>query len=51
MIEKRVHRLVAEAFIPRIKGKEIINHINGNKSNFAISNLEWCTIEENNIHA
>lgn len=49
--QKLVHRLVAEAFIPRIKGREFVNHIDGNKENNAVSNLEWCTRSENMIHA
>ena len=46
-----VHRIVAEAFIPRIVGKNCINHIDGNKQNNNISNLEWVTHKENSIHA
>lgn len=44
------HRVIAEAFIPRIDGKEWINHIDGNGLNNAISNLEWCTPQENVRH-
>lgn len=46
-----VHRLVAEAFIPKIKGKSSINHIDGNPKNNNITNLEWCNHKENNNHA
>lgn len=46
-----VHRLVAIAFIPRIKGKNDINHKDGNKLNNHITNLEWCTPRENTLHA
>lgn len=46
-----VHRLVAEAFIPKIEGKDIVNHKDSNPQNSHVSNLEWCTYSENNIHA
>ncbi|EHJ08401.1 NUMOD4 motif-containing HNH endonuclease [Staphylococcus simiae] len=46
-----VHRLVALAFIPQTKGKECINHIDGNPKNNNVKNLEWCTHLENNRHA
>lgn len=45
-----IHHLVAEAFIsPRAPGFEV-NHINGIKSDNRVSNLEWATHSENNLH-
>ena len=45
------HRLVAQLFIPNINGKPCINHIDGNKKNNHVNNLEWCSHKENTRHA
>lgn len=48
----RVHRLVMMAFNPVENMDELeVNHIDGNKKNNKLENLEWCTASENQIHA
>lgn len=50
-IRKGIHQLVAENFIPKIPGKSIVNHIDGNRENNHASNLEWATAKENTENA
>jgi hypothetical protein len=45
-----VHRMMAEAFIPMIPGKNEVNHIDEDKANNDLDNLEWVTHKENMMH-
>lgn len=46
-----LHTIVAKVFLPNPENKPIINHIDGNKENARLDNLEWVTSSENSIHA
>ena len=46
-ISKRVHRLVAQEFVPNPNNYPVVDHIDNNKSNNSYTNLEWCTISYN----
>ena len=48
---KMIHRLVAEQFIKNNKNYKEINHMDGNKSNNCVDNLEWCSRKQNILHA
>ena len=47
---KRIHRLVAESFIPNIEDRKEVDHIDGNTNNNNCNNLRWATHSQNNIN-
>lgn len=50
-VKRSIHRLLMLTFVPNPDGKEQVNHIDGNKSNNSMDNLEWATPKENAQHA
>lgn len=48
---KTIHRLVANAYIENPNNFPVVDHIDGNKMNYNVNNLEWCTYSENNFRA
>lgn len=50
-IQARIHVCLARTFIPNIDNKDTVNHIDGNKLNYKLDNLEWVTAKENHLHA
>lgn len=47
----KIHKVLAQLFIPNPENKKCINHKNGNKHDYSLSNLEWATYSENSQHA
>lgn len=51
MYSNSIHRLLAQEFISNPENKPCVNHIDGNKLNNSLDNLEWVTYSENILHA
>ena len=50
-VSRAIHRLLAEVFIHKPNGKDYVNHIDGDKTNYNLDNLEWVTMSENMKHS
>lgn len=48
---RSIHRLMALSYLPQTEGRNYVNHINGNKNDNILENIEWVTPKENTIHA
>lgn len=48
---RTIHRLVADAFVPKKDGCNVVNHLDSNKQNNSADNLEWTTVQGNTKHA
>lgn len=46
----QVHRLLAENYLPNPDQKPFVHHLDGDRSNNRLNNLEWATVSENNFH-
>ena len=51
VITRSIHRLMALSYLPNIEGKNYVNHINGDKNDNRLENIEWVSPKENTIHA
>jgi hypothetical protein len=51
MYNRPIHQLVADAFLLKDDSLDVVNHIDGNKHNNCLDNLEWCTNSYNHEHA
>ena len=47
---KYLHRAIAEIFLPKVKGKNIVDHIDGNRKNNNVLNFRWVSTSENSLN-